>query len=200
MRVGFFGGTFDPPHIGHLAVARAAVQRLQLDRVLLVPTGRQPLKEGAPRASYANRLAMVMLLCDGERALEASALEAPSPEGSPNYTIDTLQDLRASLGWSDHVFIIVGADSFLDLRRWREPDRLLAEAEWIIVSRPGFSLESLDALHLTAEQRARVHLLTDVEVPVSATELREKLRDGENCREWIPAPVLSYIAEHELYR
>ena len=200
MRVGFFGGTFDPPHIGHLAVARAAAQDFHLDRLLLVPTGRQPLKPVAPGASYKDRLAMVAVLCEGERAMEASALEAPTSGASPNYTVDTLRELRASLAPHDQVFVVVGADSFLDLRRWRDPDGLLAEAEWIVVSRPGFSLQSLTSLHLTEKQRARVALLTEVEVPVSATELRRKLRDGENCGEWIPASVLSYITKHDLYR
>ena len=201
MRIGFFGGSFDPPHRGHLAVARAAAVAFCLDRILLAPTALQPLKPGGATASFNDRLAMVELLCQGEAQLEPSALDAPlgHGEGEPNYTIDTLTRLHAGLSPDTTVFVIAGADAFLDLRRWRSPDSLLAIAEWIVVSRPGFSLTALDALQLSPGQIARVHLLSGVAQPASATEVRACLREGRDCSELVTAPVLEYIAEHHLY-
>ncbi len=200
VRVGWFGGTFDPPHEGHLAVARAAAAEFQLSRVLVAPTGRQPLKAAPPGAGFEDRLAMVELLCQGSPGLEGSALDAPREDGSANYTIDSLRSLRARLGNSDEIFVIVGADAFLDLWRWREPDALLGLAEWIVVNRPGFALSDLDRLQLTAAQRGKVHLLGGVAVPVSATEIRQRLRNGEECEGLVPEAVLGYIRAHHLYR
>ena len=198
-RIGFFGGSFDPPHRGHLAVVKAAAEAFGLEHVLLVPTAHQPLKPDGATATYADRLEMVSLLCEGWVELEASALDAPLADGGANYTIDTLRRLKDELGSGDSVFVIVGADAFLDLRRWREPEELLAAAEWIVVTRPGFSLDRLDAVAATEDQRARVHILADVEEPVSATEIRERLREGRDCEELVPAGVLSYIYERHLY-
>lgn len=204
MRLGYFGGSFDPPHCGHLAVARAAATRFALDEVLFVPTGRQPLKPAGPAASFDDRLAMVEILCrqqasGGDPRLVASALEAPRAGGQPNYTVDTLTQLRAKLDPGDAVFVLAGADSFLDLRRWREPDRLLALAEWVVVSRPGFSLQQLDALALTPPQQARVHLLDGVAEPASATTIREQLGRGSQCEGLLPAEIVGYIRERHLY-
>ncbi len=199
MRIGFFGGSFDPPHRGHLAVAHAAAESFRLDRVLLAPTAQQPLKPNGAVASFKDRLAMVELLCQGESRFEASALDAPLVHGAPNYTIDTLTRLRAELSGDATVFVIVGADAFLDLRRWRSPDGLLDVAEWIVVSRPGFSFTDLDALKLSPEQFARVHLLPGVAEPASATQIRLHLSEGHDCSEIVPAPVLEYIREHHIY-
>jgi nicotinate-nucleotide adenylyltransferase len=199
MRIGFFGGSFDPPHRGHLAVARAAAEAFRLDRVLLAPTARQPLKPGGAVAAFNDRLAMVKLLCRGDARLEPSALDVPLIHGEPNYTIDTLTRLHAGLATNAILFVIVGADAFLDLRRWRSPDRLLEIAEWIVVSRPGFSLTEFDALELSPEQLARVHLLSGVAEPASATEIRTCLHEGRDCSEFVPVPVLEYIRGHRLY-
>jgi len=212
MRVALFGGTFDPPHRGHLAVARAAARAQALDRIVFAPTARQPLKLDGPSASFADRLAMVALMCAAAQSTSegvppvASDVDGPRSDGQPNYTIDTLRRLRNELqqasGDKDslELFVIVGADSFLDVRRWRESDALLGEAQWIVVSRPGFPLGKLDALALTTEQRARVHLLEDVDEPVSATEVRRRLRDGLDCSALLTPEVLDYIDSHGLYR
>jgi len=199
MRIGFFGGSFDPPHRGHLTVARAAAEAFALDRVLLAPTAHQPLKPTGATASFADRLQMVALLCQELPYLEPSALDAPLPGGQPNFTIDTLTRLRVELSAQDSIFVIVGADAFLDLRRWRSPDALLAAAEWIVVTRPGFSLAQLDTLSLTPAQRERVHLLGGVAEEVSATDVREGLLHGRDCASLIPAAVLGYIHRLHLY-
>jgi nicotinate-nucleotide adenylyltransferase len=199
MRVGLFGGSFDPPHRGHLAVALAAAEAYTLDRVLLAPTGRQPLKQQGATAAFVERLAMVGLLCAGQPQLEGSAIDAPLPGGKPNFTIDTLARLRASLAASDELFVLVGADAFLDLRRWRDPEGLLAAAEWVVVSRPGLSRHDLSALALTHAQSARVHWLGGVSEPAAATGIRSSLQRGDDVSNVLPAAVLEFIRAHHLY-
>jgi len=205
MRLGYFGGTFDPPHRGHLAVAIAARDAFGLDRILLAPTGRQPLKPNAASAAFSDRLAMVLLLCEGQSGLEASAIDGPRADGEANYTIDTLQRLQADVSVAGAVpgtgalFVIVGADSFLDIARWRDPVALLSIADWIVVSRPGFSAEQLRAARLPEHDADRVHLLEGVDIPVSATDVRGRLVAGGDLGGALSAPVLAYIESHHLY-
>jgi nicotinate-nucleotide adenylyltransferase len=220
MRVAFFGGTFDPIHRVHLRLASAAADACALDRVLFAPVGTQPLKPDAAIAPYADRLAMVRLALENgvkpqpaaemlqagtgncaDPRFAVSALDAPRPDGTANYSIDTLDALALELPGAS-LYVLSGADSFLDLRRWRSPDRLLALAEWIVVSRPEFPLSEaqLAQLALTPAQRARVHLLTTVHEEVSATELRRRLQTGDPCRGLLPPAVAAYIQTHNLYR
>jgi nicotinate-nucleotide adenylyltransferase len=199
MRVALFGGSFDPPHHGHIAIATAASDVFDLDKVLFAPVGRQPLKpEGAP-ASFADRLAMVQLACRVDQRFDVSDLDAPRSDGSPNYTVQTLTTLHEAMP-DARPFNLVGADSFLDLPRWHEPERLLELAEWIVVSRPGFPLANLSALGLTPHQRARVHLLQTVHEDVAATHLRERLEAGDPCTDVLDPAVSAYIRAHHLYR
>jgi nicotinate-nucleotide adenylyltransferase len=207
MRIGYFGGTFDPPHRAHLLAAQAAAAALRLDLVLLAPTGLQPLKESGPHASYDDRLAMTRLLCAEDSRLQVSEIDAPHPDGSPNYTIDALAGLRAEYPTAE-LFVIVGADTFLSLPRWRDPEKLLAMAEWIVLSRPGFHLNSIDpdhggegiaSLNLTPEQRARVHLVETLDEDISASGIRERLRVGVSCGKSLTATVGLYIARMHLY-
>jgi len=215
-RRAIFGGTFDPPHRGHMAIARAAADAFHLDQVLFAPTGRQPLKLKSNPSRFADRLAMVAAACaDANRAdhdaeaqnpsliedrFAVTDLDAPRPNGLPNYTVDTLAALRA-LYPNDRLFSLAGADSFLNLHHWREPQRLLELTDWIVVSRPGYPLteDHLAPLHLTAAQRARIHLLTSVEEDVSATGLRERLRQGDPCTDLLSPSVAAYIRQHALY-
>jgi nicotinate-nucleotide adenylyltransferase len=199
MRVGLFGGSFDPPHRGHLAVAEAARDKFALDRVLLAPAAIQPLKPDGAHATFADRLRMVELLCDGAKGIEVSTIDGPQANGRPNYTIDTLRRLRAELQPGTETFVIVGADAFLGIRQWKDPEELLQEARWIVVSRPGFDLDQLKTLGLTAEQRTRIETVTDFANPVSATEIRERLHDHATAAAFVPPKVLEYIRAHHLY-
>jgi len=212
MRVAFFGGTFDPIHRGHLRLACAAADAFALDRVLFAPVGNQPLKPEATVASYADRIEMARLACNPEPPQPAtgnsadprfavSTLDAPRCDGSPNYTVDSLAALARELPGAS-LFVLTGADSFLDLRRWRSPGRLLELAEWIVVSRPEFPLSEaqLAPLALTQAQRARVHLLATVHEDVSATSLRRSLQAGDPCPGLLPPAVAAYIQSHGLYR
>ena len=199
MRVALFGGSFDPPHHGHTAIAAAAADVFDLDQVLFAPVGRQPLKrEGAP-ASFADRLAMVKLACVADPRFAVSDLDAPRNDGTPNYTVQTLATLHEAMP-DARLFNLVGADSFLNLPRWHEPERLLEVVEWIVVSRPGFPLANLSALGLTPHQRGRVHLLQTVHEDVAATNLRERLEAGEQCTDVLAPAVSAYIQAHHLYR
>jgi nicotinate-nucleotide adenylyltransferase len=217
MRVAFFGGTFDPIHRGHLRLASAAADAFALDRVLFAPVGQQPLKAESALASFADRLEMARLACNpkppatgnqqpatsnsADLRFAVSTVDAPRADGTPNYTIDALAALARELPGAS-LYVLTGADSFLDLGRWRTPDRLLALAEWIVVSRPDFLLgeAQLAPLALTESQRARVHLLTTVHEDVSATGLRHRLQAGDPCRGLLPPAVADYIQAHNLYR
>ncbi|MDP9050387.1 MAG: nicotinate (nicotinamide) nucleotide adenylyltransferase [Acidobacteriota bacterium] len=208
MRVAFFGGTFDPIHRGHLRLAAAAAQAFALDEILFAPVGHQPLKSEGAMASFADRVEMVRLALEVQPPgiaqtahFQVSTLDAPHTDGSPNYTVDTLQALALEYP-AAQLFVLVGADSFLDLRRWRSPDRLLALAEWIVVSRPEFPLTDAQfaPLSLTPAQRTRVHLLTTMHEDVSATDLRRRLRLGDPCPGLLPTPVAAYIRALHLYR
>ncbi len=220
MRIAYFGGSFDPPHSGHFAVARAAVERLDLDRVLFAPTGRQPLKQGGA-AGYADRLAMTRLLIRNEPGLEASAIDAPRGD-APNYTSDTVARLRPALPLGAELLFLAGADSFLSLAHWRGPEGLLAPGRlldgWVLAARPGFPLEDLgralpDGFSLgELEERPGpvlrysvepggmpLEILPDLHDPTSATELRRTLAAGEPTPA-LPPAVAAYIRARGLYK
>jgi|SRR5580704_496213 nicotinate-nucleotide adenylyltransferase len=221
MRIAFFGGTFDPPHCGHLAIARAAVTRLELDQVLVAPVGTQPLKGGSAQSSFEDRLAMVRLAVDGVPGLTASSIDAPLPDGQPNYTFDTLQRLRHQLPPTDTLFCLLGADSFLTLRSWHRCSELLVFCDFIVAGRPGFSLEQINgalpkgvvnmgehreagitrfALAGPSGQSAGLFVLPDLDQDISATEIRAALAEGSEPQTVLPRAVAEYIRSHGLYR
>jgi nicotinate-nucleotide adenylyltransferase len=144
-RVAFFGGSFDPPHLGHLAVARAARQALRLDTVLFAPVGAQPLKPNGSTAPFPDRLAMTELAIAGEPGFEVSLIDAPNPGSKPNYTLDTLRTLRRDLPVGGALFCLMGADSFVSLSHWRGGAEIPFAAALIVASRPGQQLDDLAA-------------------------------------------------------
>lgn len=201
MRIALFGGTFDPPHRGHLSIARAAADRFALDRILFAPTAKQPLK-GTTSASFEDRFAMVELAVSADTRFAASRIDGPNADGSPNYTVDTLSRLSHELSGESEAekkYCITGADAFLDIKRWREPSRLFELADWIVVSRPGFSLSDLSPLALTPQQLTRVHLLEGIHEDISATRLRADLAAGKDIAANLPPGVANYIRQHHLY-
>ncbi|HWB33009.1 MAG TPA: nicotinate-nucleotide adenylyltransferase [Acidobacteriaceae bacterium] len=208
MRIALFGGTFDPIHRAHLRLAEAASARFGLDRVLFVPTGRQPLKNQVAVASYLDRVKMVRLALSAQDPRFSVSLEdAPRSDGRPNYTVDTLELLAREHPGAE-LFAIAGADSFLTLPGWRSPARLLELAQWIVVSRPGFPLgtDFLDRPEFAATGdpavlRSRVHVLEGIAEDISATELRRRLKERpKECPPSLPLPVFQYIQEHGLYQ
>lgn len=153
MNIGLFGGTFDPIHKGHLALAQAARERCDLGRIYFVPTNVPPHKTSQPVASYFHRYAMTALATQTEKTFVPSLLEAPgefilhdkksakaSVASAPNYSIDTIRRLKQSLKKSDRLFFLIGVDAFKDIAKWREAEALFAACAFIIASRPGFSL------------------------------------------------------------
>jgi nicotinate-nucleotide adenylyltransferase len=207
MRIALFGGSFDPPHSGHIGIAEAAVERLHLDRVLMAPVGRQPLKRDQTQSPYEDRMVMVQLACADHAPIAASAIDAPRMDGRYNYTYDTLERLRETLPAGDELFCLVGADSLQTLHHWHRAAEALMLAEWIVAARPGFTLDALEALlpggvHAGTPERGegwlrvpltrtppetasqgsdarqrRLWLLPDLHYEVSATELRAALAD-----------------------
>lgn len=229
-RVAFFGGSFDPPHLGHLAVARTAREALRLDRVLFTPVGAQPLKPTGSTASYADRLRMTELAISGEPGFEISLADAPRA-GKPNYSLDTLSALRAELGTEGQLFFLMGADSFFGLRRWHRSAEIPFAASLIVASRPGEPLVDVAAalpeglsledapdfefpsgagmvqrylLHNRSGAAASFYLLPGLHVDISATQIREQIQSGENRQKnffnSLPHAVVDYIRSHGLYR
>jgi nicotinate-nucleotide adenylyltransferase len=199
MRVALFGGSFDPPHRGHVAIAKAAADQFALDQILFAPAGRQPLKSQPAGASFDERLAMTTLACVADPRFIPSAVDAPYRDGTPNFTEVTLYTLQDSMPPTAQIFNLVGADSFFSLAQWRNPQKLLELAEWIVVSRPGFELADPPGMELSPAQRSRIHLLDSIHEDVAATNLRERLRAGDPCKDLLPAEVSGYIQHHHLY-
>lgn len=205
-RVAFFGGSFDPPHLGHLAVARAAKEALGLDTVFFAPVGAQPLKPQGSTASFADRLAMTRLAIASEPGFAVSLADAPNPSDEPNYTLETLLRLRAELPAEGALFCLMGADSFAGLRRWHRAAEIPFAAPLIVASRPGQQLDdlkpslpaglSIEAVSgqnlLGGEVEVRVYrlrnqagecapfyLLPNLEIEISASKIREQARIRE---------------------
>jgi nicotinate-nucleotide adenylyltransferase len=214
MNIAIFGGTFDPIHAGHLEAARAGQSRFHLDRVLFIPTGNPPHKIHDRLTDYSQRFAMVALACAGEPAFVPSTLEAPTVDGSPRYSIDTVRAVRRKLRLHDRLFFLVGADAFLDLPHWREFRRLLDMVEFIVVSRPGFGAEALrrvppadllparrfppkpDTIRL---RHGAIHLLPGVAAPVASREIRQAVRARKSIAGLVPLLVGEYILKEGLY-
>jgi nicotinate-nucleotide adenylyltransferase len=136
-RIAFFGGSFDPPHLGHLAIARAARDTLALDSVLFAPVGAQPLKPQGSSASFADRIRMTELAIADEPGFSISYADAPHPAGKPNYTLATLRRLKAEMPGYAELFCLMGADSLMNLRHWRDAAQIPLTAAVIVASRPG---------------------------------------------------------------
>ena len=167
-RIAFFGGSFDPPHRGHLAIATAAADRFALDRILFAPVGRQPLKGRYPATDFLHRYAMTVLATQTDARFVPSLLDAPRDPSEdaacPNYTVETLARLRDSLAEVPEptvLFTLLGADSWLDIAHWHQATRLLALTDWIVAARPGFSLASAEGALPPAVKAKRVGRLIE---------------------------------------
>ena len=182
-RVGVFGGTFDPVHVGHLAIANAALEEIPLDRVLFVPARRSPLKGREPQAGAADRLAMLEAALRDEPRFAASRLELDR-EG-PSFTVDTLAALRGE----GELYLILGSDAIADFARWYEPDRIRSLATILVAARPGAPGVPPGVRRLDAP-------LLDI----SSRELRARAARGRSLRYLVPEAALRYIEEHSLYR
>jgi nicotinate-nucleotide adenylyltransferase len=234
MNIGLFGGSFDPIHRGHMALAEAAAKDYRLGQVLFVPANVPPHKQKQPLTAFVHRYAMVALATQDEKGFVPSLLEAPEYEGesnlgrgrgaaapdSANYSIDTVRRLKKSLRKADRLFFLIGIDAFRDIAKWREARALLGECDFIVASRPGFSLrdiaESLpEGLRPAAavtrpfhKQVAKgdlmlpgvaLHLLEGVQQNVSATTIREAASRGQALGRWLDPRVAAYAKKQGLY-
>jgi nicotinate-nucleotide adenylyltransferase len=230
MNIGLFGGTFDPVHRGHLALARAALERCKLHRIYFVPANIPPHKQKQPLSPFVHRFAMLALATAEEKVFIPSLLEAPEEgtmpirkerEAKPNYTIDTVRRLKQSLKASDTLFLLIGMDAFADVSKWHQAETLFREVEFVVAGRPGYSLADVaNALPEKLRPRAEVtqpfhkqpasgdlvlpgvtiHLLGDLKQPASATAIREAAAGGKPLGRFLDPPVAEYIRKTGLYK
>lgn len=236
MNIGLFGGTFDPIHLGHTALAHAAMARCDLGRIYFVPASVPPHKQTQPLASYLHRHAMVVLATRDEKTFVPSLLEEPGtalPQGAgkkatssqavpaANYSVDTVRRLKSTLKKADRLFFLIGIDAFNDIAKWHQAEALLRECEFIVASRPGYSLADIanalpEGLRPKAEvtkpfskQPAKgdlvlpgvtIHLLENVHQNISATAIREAVSAKRPLTRFVDSAVAEYIKKMELYK
>lgn len=198
MRVGVYGGTFDPIHIGHLAIAEEVRHTLGLQQVRFIPAAHQPLKDDPPQASASHRLAMVRLACADNPAFVPDDCELRRPP--PSYTIATLEHLRAELGPSVELWLVIGADAARELPRWHRIDAILDLARLAIMARPGCPFEPAALEQAVPASVGRYMFLDGPHLDLSSTDLRRRLAMGRPIRYLTPDSVRQYIVEHSLYR
>lgn len=233
MNIGFFGGSFDPIHRGHVALAQAAGAKFHLARTYFVPTNVSPFKQDQPRTPFAERYAMVALATAAEKTFFPSLLEAREEvsgagaarergrSSKPSYSIDSVRRLKQELSGNDRLFFLIGIDAFRAIASWHQAEELFAECEFIVASRPGYSLA--DVAHaLPAKLRpastviepfrkqaatgdlvlpgATVHLLDSLHHRISATAIREAVASGKPTGKLLDPAVADYIRKRGLYR
>jgi nicotinate-nucleotide adenylyltransferase len=199
MNIGILGGTFDPVHIGHLAVADEAASRLGLAEVLFMPAGKPWLKADARILPAEHRLKMVKLAIAGKPRFKMSTIEVER-EG-PTYTVDTITELRRQFGAGDELLFIIGWDNLADLARWRQPERLISMCRLVAVPRVGYPVPDFDSLEAAIPGLSqRVIMLDKPEIDVSASVIRERVRRGLSINHLVPEAVARYITEQGLYR
>lgn len=197
MQLGVLGGSFDPIHHGHLAIAHEVAWALGLTRVLLVPTAQQPLKRQGHGASAAHRLAMVELACANDPLLEPCAIEVERP--GPSYTVDTLSELRQRFGTKAVLWFVLGADALGELPRWYRAADLLQLCRFAAVGRPGASVDLAAVERELPGISARLTVVAGPGLEISGTELRRRLAAGQPVRYQLPDVVVDYIRQHQLY-
>ncbi len=196
MRIGILGGTFNPPHLGHLVCAQEAYRELELDRVTLIPARIPPHKPVEHEPGANHRLELCRLAVAGDERFAVSELEL-GREG-PSYTVDTLQELTTQAPQTEFV-LIVGGDIAAGLPQWREPERVLELATLAIAKRRGTARSSVDAALEALPGGERARFFSMPRIGVSSTMVRRRARTGQPIRYLVPDPVSDYIAEHRLY-
>jgi nicotinate-nucleotide adenylyltransferase len=197
MRVGVFGGTFDPVHLGHLILAEQCREQAKLDQVLFVPAA-QPPHKARPHAAFAQRVEMLQLAISGNPAFAVDELE--NDRSGPSYTADTLAELQRRRP-GDELFLIIGADSLRDLPSWYEPRRIVELATLVVVARPDSPTpESLrERLQLDDHTRLRWQRVEAPLIGIASRELRSHLAEGRSVRYQVPRAIEAYIRDKGLY-
>ena len=192
-RLGVYGGTFDPVHTGHLVIARGVVEHCALDRLLFVPSARPPHKQGLAIAPPDDRYRMAELAARHDPRLEVSDIEINRPGLS--YTVDTLEELQRIYGASSRLYLVIGADSLLEIDTWHAPDRVFDLATVVTVPRPGKDLTGVGL-----RWRDRVVTVHLPEIDISSTDIRRRAGEGLPIAHLVPEEVAGYIEERGLYR
>ena len=199
MRVGVLGGTFDPVHNGHLIIAEEAQAKLGLAKVLFIPAGRPWFKDGENVSDMGWRLDMLKLAVNGNPSFEIDTMELER-EGA-TYTIDTMEELRKRMGEDIELYFIIGIDALSELGRWKEPERLASICHFATMRRPGFTELDLEAMEREVPGvSGRVHVMDNVQVDISSSDIRERVEEGRSIRYLVPPAVREYIEKQELYR
>lgn len=208
-KIGIFGGTFDPVHIGHLRSALEVAEFMALDELRLIPSARPPHRE-APQVSAHDRLAMVELAVAGLPPLRVDDRELRRDK--PSYSIDTLESLRSELAADDQLFLLIGWDAFCDLPTWHRWRELLEHCHILVLQRPDADSEAPETLRNLLAARSisdplvltgpggQISFIWQTPLAVSATQIRSLLANGKSVRFLLPDAVLSYIHAHGLYR
>lgn len=198
-RIGILGGTFDPPHVGHLWLATLAADAIGLDRVLFMPAAQPPHKGGRLVTSAADRLLMTRLAIAGDDALDLTIIEMERP--GPSYTIDSVIELQRTYGTEATLYLVMAADSLARIDTWRQPDELLDRIEWVVGPRPGSPDPDRSGLARRFGERAgRIHLLEGPSLDVSSTQVRRRVAAGKTIRYLVARGVEELIVDRGLYR
>ena len=198
MRIGVLGGTFDPVHLGHLIIAEEARTRLSLEKVLFVPAGRPWFKDGNDVTGTADRLEMLRLALEGnpQFCIDTQELERPGA----TYTVDTIAQLRGQMGPDAEIFFIIGLDALAELARWKDPERLASMCFFAAMRRPEFTeLDVASLVKTVPGVSGRVHLLENIQVDISSSDIRCRIQEGLPIRYLVPRKVDEYITEKGLY-
>jgi nicotinate-nucleotide adenylyltransferase len=218
-RIALYGGTFDPVHVGHIAVAQKLLELFALDEVLFIPAHVAPHKRGAAVTPPLHRYAMLALATLGRDALRISSIELDAPERP--YTVETLARLKQESGESAQLFFVMGADSWSEIATWREWERVLLMTDHLVVARPGYELSTehvtpavreriVDvrgleraeiARRIDSSGGAKIYVTDAVFMDVSATGIRKNIGEGTDvCLSLVPAAVADYIRKYRLYK
>jgi nicotinate-nucleotide adenylyltransferase len=197
MRLGIFGGSFDPVHNGHLELARCCQRQVALDEVWFTPTAIQPLKHGGPQATNHERLEMLHLAIDNDSSWRVCTLEIE--RGGFSYTVDTLQQIHTEL-LDAELFFLMGADAVRDVPQWKEPAEIFRLATPLVVWRAGHEPQGLLRLAGICPTDHQPHLLGMPAMPESSTEIRRRIATGSPIAAFVPVLVAKYIAEKNCYR
>lgn len=195
-RIGILGGTFDPVHIGHLIIAEESRYRLDLEKVVFVPAGTPPHKPDEPVSEKEHRYRMTVLATEDNPAFEVSRVEIER-EG-PSYTVDTLGELRKLYGLDAELFLIMGADSLLEILTWHRPEEIVKRCRIVAAGRPGYDLTQAEQA-LSKEFMERVIFLEVPDIDISSTELRSRAAAGIPIKYLVPRAVEGYIKNNNLY-
>jgi nicotinate-nucleotide adenylyltransferase len=192
MKIGVFGGTFNPPHLGHLIVAESARESLNLDKVLFIPCASSPHKSSGSLVDADCRLEMVKLATSGNTRFEASDIEIE--RGGRSYTVDTLRALTVLYPHAE-LYLLIGIDNLLELHTWKEPEEIFGLTEVVAINRPGF-----DPASVRKDYLRRVTFLRYPSIDISSSEIRRKAKMGKSIKYLVPSAVESYILKHGAYR